>query len=115
MKIKILFLCSLLLIGQTAFAWNLAAKHIHQLEFFGDGKIRFTLYETGDSGTTFQCSSATGSAGLWFVIQPCGDSKQQCLSANERMGSMLLASKLSSTPVHVHRDNCIASRVALAP
>ena len=93
-------------------AWNLDAKHINALQFLKTGRIEFTLLESGTAEPEFRCSPDS----QWFYITsfcPAGD--QVCLASVNRMGSLLLAAKLSRTPVHVQRSGCEVTAVALKP
>ncbi len=97
--------------GATTAEWNLGAKGINALEFKKNGQILFTLFEEGFSGEEFEC--LTG--GLFFHISPFTIGDAVCLSAVNRMASMLLAAKLSGKRVHVHRNACEVTHVALKP
>lgn len=113
-----MFLCSAFLfslLAGTAMAWNLPAKQVNALSFMKNGTIRFTLLEPGASNGEFICS---GSNNVWFRIAACTDKDTDtagCLASVERMGSMLLAAKLAGRPVHVQRNGCRVTEVAMKP
>jgi hypothetical protein len=94
-------------------AWNLDAKQINALQFFKNGRIEFTLFEAGAVEPEFRCS--TGARGQWFFIAACSAGDQGCLASTNRMASLLLAAKLARAPVHVQRNNCEVTEVALKP
>jgi hypothetical protein len=106
-------LAFLLLCEASARAWNLDAKHINALEFFRDGRITFTLFDAGASGPEFRCAGGV----QWFFVRACGTgvTAAECLASVQRMGSMLLAAKLSGKQVFVERSACEVTRVALKP
>mgnify|MGYP000421190609 CR=1 FL=1 len=112
MKIVIALLAGLLAV-EMAFAWNLGAKRVNAMEFKRSGEVRFTLFDSGSSGDEFMCG--TGRRGQWFEIEACSSNDSQCLSATNRMSSMLLSAKLAAKKVHIHRAACVVSGVALKP
>lgn len=102
---------SMLSLPSVTYAWNLGAKHINALNFDTDGRVNFTLFESGTSGEEFQCSDI----GPWFVIPACSDSDATCVRRRDRVASMLLAAKLAGRAIHVERSGCRVSEVALKP
>lgn len=117
MNKKIVFIISAMLVtvqSGMALAWNLDAKYLNALRYQKDGTIYFTLFESGDSGSEFQCKSS-GTNRQWFKISACDSETSQCLEAVNRMASTLLAAKLSGKRVHVQRNQCEVSEVALKP
>jgi len=109
---KLLLAISLLLLAPNLLAWNLSAKFVNALEFEKSGVVKFTLFEEGSTGDEFKCNSANSQ---WFVIERCDVNDQQCLASVQRMGSMLLAAKLSGTRVHVQNNECNVTEVAVKP
>ncbi|MDC8003756.1 hypothetical protein POV27_06820 [Aureisphaera galaxeae] len=93
--------------------WNLPAKNINALRFLKNGEIHFTLFNEGNSGAEFRCSSAR--RGQWFVITPCDPNDNNCRAAVEKMGNMLLSAKLAGKKVHVQRSACECTEIALKP
>lgn len=106
--------CVALLISTPAQSWNLGAKHINALQYTKAGIIEFTLFDEGTSIPEFQCNPEAP-RGQWFYISPCADGYQQCLAAVNRMASTLLAAKIAGKPIHVQRDRCEVTEVALKP
>ena len=109
----ILCLFAGLLVFESATAWNLAAKRVNALEFELTGQVRFTLFDSGATGAEFQCG--TGGGAQWFIIAACRRDDARCLSATNRMSSMLLSAKLAGKRVHIKRAACIVRGVALKP
>lgn len=103
-------------------AWNTGAMYIEALQFRDDGTIRFTLLDPDPDEYEFKCDLSLARP-VWFEIPSCdiGQGKgnksasPSCLANQSRMGDMLLQAKLFSVPVHVQRDFCIVSEVALKP
>ena len=112
MKLLLALLVQLLCIT-SVFAWNLKPMHVNALRFEKSGQILFTLFDAGLSGDEFRCSTRGG--GQWFSIPSCSSSDSVCISAANRMGAMLMTAKLSSVAVHVHRESCVVTEVALKP
>ncbi len=121
------------LLKEVAIAWNLEAMQINALKFKKDGTIQFTLFEPGSSNE-FLCSAgpvdSPGSGSQWFMIPACQrqirgekagrtfvfpEDFDKCSASVERMASMLLAAKLAGRPVHVQRNGCRVSEVAMKP
>ncbi len=103
-------------------AWNLGARYIEALQFRDDGTIRFTLLDPDPEVYEFECDPSLERP-VWFEIPSCdiGQGKgnksasPSCLANQSRMGDMLLQAKLFNLPVHVQRDLCMVSEVALKP
>lgn len=106
----------------SAVAWNTGAMYIEALQFRDDGTIRFTLLDPDPEVYEFKCDESLARP-VWFEIPSCdiGQGKgnksasPSCLANQSRMGDMLLQAKLFSVPVHVQRDLCMVSEVALKP
>ncbi len=109
----ILTIVALLLLSGSVYAWNLSAMNINALRFQKDGRIQFTLFDSGASGTEFECG--TGSRRQWFYVSECSGSNAQCLASANRIASMLLSAKLAGKKVHVQRSGCEVTEVALKP
>ena len=108
---KIILVVLLSSICLTSYAWNLEAKHINALAFNDNGVIKFTLFNSGSSGPEFKCSGTNP----WFVVNACNPATPACLSATNRMASMVLAAKASGKKLHVQRSGCTVSQTALKP
>ena len=126
MKSSTLAVCILLLASTTASAWNLDAKYVNALRFEKDGTIEFTLFESGIGDSEFLCdlTPPPGSSGpQWFRISSCAIGRGKgnksagstCLSSVDRMAEMLLRAKLEGVPVHVQRELCEVTEIALKP
>ena len=107
-----------LLLGVAGFAasadaWNLTAKHVNALRFLKDGRIYFTLFNSGSTGAEFRCGS--GTSGQWFYVTACPSGNETCSAAMSRMASLLLSAKLAGKAVHVQRNQCVVTEVALKP
>jgi hypothetical protein len=112
------------LCAESAEAWNTAPMSINALEFFKtgladaniNGRIKFTLFESGTRGPEFRCGD-TGFFGVWFFIERCAPADSACQANVQRMGSMLLAAKLAGKRVRVQRagrpPGCEIEAVAL--
>jgi hypothetical protein len=73
------------------------------------------LFNQGSSGAEFLCGAAGTSNNQWFVVAPCVSGDAACLAAVNRMASMLLSAKLAGKPVHVQRNVCDVTEIALKP
>ena len=120
---KLLFATTLICgYSASAMAWNTGAMYIEALQFRDDGTIRFTLLDPDPDVYEFECDPSLARP-VWFEIPACdiGQGKgnksasPSCLANQSRMGDMLLQAKLFSVPVHVQRDLCRVSEVALKP
>ncbi len=106
----------------SAMAWNEGAMYIEALQFRDDGTIRFTLLDPDPAEYEFKCDLSLAKP-VWFEIPSCdiGNGKgnksasPSCLANQSRMGDMLLQAKLFGVRVHVQRDLCVVSEVALKP
>jgi hypothetical protein len=104
-----------------AWAWNLRALYVEALQFRDDGTIRFTLLDPDPGVYEYKCDENGTSP--WFRIDSCdvGNGKGNhsasptCTASVERMADMLLTAKVNRIPVHVQRDECNISEVALKP
>lgn len=134
---------ALILAATNALAWNTPPKHVNALRFLKDGSIWFTMFDQGAGGSEFRCNADDARRGQWLIIEACessspisagealsdrlsraaptvataasGGSVAQCHKAVDRMASMLLAAKLAGKAVHVQRETCIVTEVALKP
>jgi len=113
-RILFFIFIGLVFVAVPILAWNLEAKHINALAFYKDGRIRFTLFDSGNSGPEFLCK-ASGTDRQWLYISPCDPNSSACLSHVDRMASLLLTAKETGRPVHVLRVNCEVTEVALKP
>lgn len=125
-----------MLITLSAWAWNTPPKHVNALKFLLDGSIWFTVFDSGTSGDEFLCAPDATRDRQWLKIEACAStpqigpgsvatsvaetafgtrSVQQCYEAVDRMASMLLSAKLAQKAVHVQRDECIVTEVAMKP
>lgn len=121
---KIVMITTALICGYStaAMAWNTGAMFIEALQFRDDGTIRFTLLDPDPDVYEFECDPSLDRP-VWFEIPSCdiGQGKgnksasPSCIANQSRMGDMLLQAKLFSVPVHVQRDFCTVSEVALKP
>ena len=121
---KKVFFTTALIFGFSAsgMAWNEGAMYIEALQFRDDGTIRFTLLDPDPEVYEFECDPSL-TRPVWFEIPSCDVGKGKgnksaspsCLANQSRMGDMLLQAKLFSVPVHVQRDLCTVSEVALKP
>ena len=106
----------------SAMAWNTGAMFIEALQFRDDCTIQFTLLDPDPNFYEFECDPSL-TRPVWFEIPSCdiGNGKgnksasPSCIANQSRMGDMLLQAKLFSVPVHVQRDLCMVSEVALKP
>jgi len=108
---KIWVLALLAAVALPVLAWNLDAKNVNALRFEKSGRILFTLFDTGPGSAEFLCASSSG--GQWFYIEACTD--ELCAAHVNRMASLLLAAKVSGKRVHVQRNACVVTEVALKP
>lgn len=105
----------------SAWGWNLGAMYVEALTFNDDGTIRFTLLDPDPAVYEFKCD--VNGVNPWFEIDSCdvgnGNSNKSasptCTTSVERMADMLLTAKVNRIPVHVERDDCAVSQVALKP
>lgn len=105
----------------SAWGWNLGAMYIEALNFNDDGTIEFTLLDPDPAIYEFKCD--INEVSPWFKIDSCdiGNGKGNksasptCTASVDRMAEMLLTAKVNRIPVHVHRDECAVSQVALKP
>lgn len=111
----ILTAASVALLAIPAWAWNLDAKHINALRLEKSGQISFTLFASGTGGNEFLCGAAGASRAQWFFITPCGSTNAQCIAAVNRMSNTLLEAKMARKAVHVQREGCNVTEVALKP
>ena len=113
--IRLLTVALLILMAAGASrGWIGPARHVNALSFFKDGRVEFTLFESGTTGNEFHCAPGT-TRPQWFVITPCTDQDASCLASVDRMASMLLAAKLSGKAVHIGWTDCEVTEVALKP
>ena len=103
----------MLAVTASTYAWNTAAMRVNALAFERNGKVNFTLFARGRGGSEFRCSE--GSGGQWLRIRACSAADRSCLVSVERMAELLLAAKLHGKSVHVGRDGCTVTSVALKP
>lgn len=94
-----------------AHAWNFGAKHLSVVSLHSDGKVRFALFEEGQSGAEVQCQENS----VWFTLQSCRANDAQCIAATSRMTSLLLTAEATRTPIYVQRDGCTVTEVAKRP
>jgi hypothetical protein len=124
MKQKLSAIIAALILLASAFSawgWNLQALYIEALQFRDDGTIRFTLLDPRPGVYEFKCDLNETSP--WFQIDSCDIGKGNgnksasptCTASVERMADMLLTAKVNRIPVHVQRDECAVSEVALKP
>lgn len=107
-----ILMSSVILPGVTQ-AWNTEALYLGALRFEKSGSIRFTLKETLELPDEFQCG--TGPQSQWLYIRRCPLRNPACISAMDRMGEVLHQAKLMGWKVHVERNNCAVTEVALKP
>ncbi len=111
MKILLVVLLSFSLVN-ICFAEPTKPKYISRLLFSLAGEIEFTLYNVDRSGGEFKCLNNS----VFFIVDACSPSSSACLSAKNRIASMLLAANVSNRKIEViKRQNCAVHSINLSP
>lgn len=109
--IAIAFCAQIAFFSELSHAWNTGGYLVNWIQYEKNGVIEFTLYDSGDSGSSFQCNAA---GNVRLRIEPCGSAGAECVAAVNRMATTLLTSKVSGKPVHIQNNVCAVTQVAIS-